>query len=687
MPQFTNRLAGESSPYLQQHAHNPVDWYPWGEEAFETARRTGKPILLSIGYSSCHWCHVMERESFEDEEIARLMNAYFVNIKVDREERPDVDDIYMDAVLTMTGSGGWPLNVFLTPDLKPFYGGTYFPPKRMYNMPSWREVLENIHYNYQEHRDKIQEQADHLTAHMKDANNFGNLVSEELKLAGNPFSSEKVEEMIGNLLERADTLNGGFGNAPKFPQTFSLKLLLQHYYHTGRQDCRDIVLLSLDKMSRGGLYDHIGGGFARYSTDAVWLVPHFEKMLYDNALLIDLYAEAFKLTKDEWYARVVRQSIDFVQREMMSDEKGFYSAMDADSEGVEGKYYVWEKSEIDEVLGEDAAIFAAFYGIEEQRNWEEGNILHIRKPLKEFAAEKGMEEKVLAEKLDAASRKLLAIRQNRVHPLTDDKILLSWNALMNASLVNAWKALGEDRYLELAKENMDFLLRAFREPGGREGLMHSYKNQHSSIPGFLDDYANTIRALIRLQEATGHMEYLEEARRLMEVCTDRFSEKGTGFFYYTPFGMEDIIIRKKEIYDNAVPSGNSIMAWNLYYLGVVFDRQDWKERAGLMCSTLERLITKYPSSFGNWGILFQALCYGIPEVVLTGENINELHRILLRNFLPEFVYQTTTKAREDYPLLGKKPVEANPLIFVCRNYTCKKPVGTEEEFLEEMKLH
>src|SRR5690606_38764421 len=304
MPQFTNRLAGESSPYLQQHAHNPVDWYPWGEVAFETARRTGKPILLSIGYSSCHWCHVMERESFEDEEIARLMNAYFVNIKVDREERPDVDDIYMDAVQTMTGSGGWPLNVFLTPDLKPFYGGTYFPPKRMYNMPSWREVLENIHYNYQEHRDKIQEQADHLTAHMKDANNFGNLVSEELKLAGNPFSSEKVEEMIGNLLERADTLNGGFGNAPKFPQTFSLKLLLQHYYHTGRQDCRDIVLLSLDKMSRGGLYDHIGGGFARYSTDAVWLVPHFEKMLYDNALLIDLYAEAFKLTKDEWYARV-----------------------------------------------------------------------------------------------------------------------------------------------------------------------------------------------------------------------------------------------------------------------------------------------------------------------------------------------------------------------------------------------
>lgn len=685
MSQFSNRLAGESSPYLLQHAHNPVDWFPWGDEAFEIARRTDKPILLSIGYSSCHWCHVMERESFEDEETAKFMNQHFINIKVDREERPDIDDIYMDAVQTMTGSGGWPLNVFLTPDLKPFFGGTYFPPKRMYNMPSWMEVLENIHHNYIQNKEKITEQANNLTLHLKDANNFGNFIAEELRHSLEIFTEEKLEELIENLLERADYEHGGFGTAPKFPQSFSLKLLLQNHFFTGNNSALSHALLTLDKMSMGGLYDHIGGGFARYSTDAHWLVPHFEKMLYDNALLLDVYAEAYKITGSSWYETVIRQTIDFVKREMMSGEKGFYSAIDADSEGVEGKYYVWEKKEIDEILGENANIFSEYYGIEEESNWEEGNILHIRSSIKEFSQNKGISEETLSVILNEGRKKLLEIRDKRIRPLTDDKILLSWNALMNYSLVNAWKALGDEDYLELAEQNMQFLLENFRDPSAQGGLLHSYKNKTATIPGFLDDYSNIIRALIQLQEATGKIWYLDEARRIMEICTEKFSEKGTGFFYYTPFGQEHTIIRKKEIYDNAVPSGNSIMAWNLYYLGVIYDRQDWKERAEILCSNLEKLIIKYPSSFGNWGIMFQGLVFGIPEVVVTGKNINEIHRNLLRIFLPEFVYQSTSIERATYPLLGNKPVEANPQIFVCRNYTCKKPVGSIAEFEKEIK--
>lgn len=685
MPKFTNRLIRETSPYLLQHAHNPVDWFPWGKEAFDIAVKEDKPILVSIGYSSCHWCHVMEKESFEDEATARFMNDHFVNIKVDREERPDVDMIYMEALQAMTGQGGWPLNVFLTPELQPFFGGTYFPPEKRFNMPSWREVLENILHNYQKFRKEITRQAENLTGHLHETSSLSRFIAEGLKDIELVFTREKSAEMVENLMNQADTLNGGFGNAPKFPQSFSLKLLMQHYFFTGNKSVLNHVMLSLDKMSMGGLYDHLGGGFARYTTDSKWIIPHFEKMLYDNALLLDIYAEAFKITGNLWYARVIRQSIEFIQREMMSVEKGFYSALDADSEGVEGKFYTWKEEGIANVLQEEAELFSAYYGVKQEGNHEGENILHI--PLKslEFAAARGLPEEELLQKLELCRQKLFAVREKRIRPETDDKILISWNALMNYTLVNAWKAIGDGHYLQLAEENMAFLLKKFKNSRG--GLMHTYKNGTAAIEGFLDDYAFTIRALINLQEATGKTDYLDKALSLTEYVIKEFDDGEEGYFYFTPQGQEDVLVRKKEIYDNATPSGNSIMAWNLCYLGVVFDKPEWRKRAETMVGKLEKLVLKYPSSFGMWGIQFQSLSYGIPEVVVIGENINEFHRNILRIFLPEHVYQSTSSEKPTLPLLANKPVEAASKVYICRNFTCEKPLGSIEEFKKGIRAN
>jgi Highly conserved protein containing a thioredoxin domain len=406
---MANRLIHETSPYLLQHAHNPVDWYPWGEEALNRARHENKPILVSIGYAACHWCHVMEKESFEDEETARFMNEHFINIKIDREERPDLDHIYMDAVQAMTGSGGWPLNVFLTPEGKPFYGGTYFPPKAMYNRPSWKDILNGVAQAYAQKRDEVELQAANLTQHLFQANSFGMQA-----LAGDlveHFKVEKVHEMFRNIMKNADRQDGGFGRAPKFPQSFVIQYLLHYYYHTKNQDALDQACLSLDKMIYGGIHDQLGGGFARYSTDGEWLVPHFEKMLYDNALLVNVLSEAYQLTGKPLYRRAIEQTIGFVQRELSSPEGGFYSALDADSEGVEGKFYVWSKAEVESVLGEDAALFCEFYDITEKGNWEHKNILNIRKPPEQFAAERNIAVEQLLTKLDEGRAKLLPVQK------------------------------------------------------------------------------------------------------------------------------------------------------------------------------------------------------------------------------------------------------------------------------------
>ena len=538
--QFTNRLAGETSPYLLQHAHNPVDWYPWGDEALQKARNENKPILVSIGYAACHWCHVMERESFENEDTARVMNEHFVNIKIDREERPDLDHIYMDAVQAISGSGGWPLNVFLTPDLKPFYGGTYFPPIRAFNRASWTEVLNSIATIFRDKRHEIDSQAENLTQHLQQANDFG--IRKENNNFEEVFSRENTETAFKALMNAADKKEGGFGQAPKFPQTFSIQYLLHYYYYTKNQLALDQACLSLDKMINGGIYDQIGGGFARYSTDAIWLAPHFEKMLYDNALLIIVLAEAYQVTGKELYKKVISDTIKFIEREMLSPEGGFYSALDADSEGVEGKFYVWSKEEIERILRDDAKLYSEYYGITKTGNWEHTNILHVSGDRSVFATAHGLSEVELEEFLRTNSEKLLAERSKRIRPALDDKILLGWNALMNTAYSKAYQAFGDENYKEQAIANMDFLLNRFKK--NERELFHTYKNGVAKYPAFLDDYAFLIQSLIHLQEITGNGHYLVTARKLAELVIEKFGEEESGFFFYTALDQKDILVRK-----------------------------------------------------------------------------------------------------------------------------------------------
>jgi len=658
-----NRLARETSPYLLQHAHNPVDWYAWGEEALLAARRDDKPILVSIGYAACHWCHVMERESFEDADIARFMNERFINIKIDREERPDLDHIYMDAVQAMTGSGGWPLNVFLTPEGKPFFGGTYFPPRPVYNRSSWREVLAGVSAAFNDRRSEIEQQAENLTRHVATTGGFG--IGEEKKDPDPVFRPETLNQIRDKLLASADKQEGGFGGAPKFPQTFSIRFLLHHYYFTHDRAALDHACLCLDKMIRCGIYDQLGGGFARYSTDREWLVPHFEKMLYDNALMIITLCEAYQLTKSHLYRSAIEETIGFVTRELGSPDGGFYSSLDADSEGMEGKYYIWDKAEIDLVLGKDAALFCAVFGVTAEGNWEGANIL-TRPERTELTAEQ-------QETLKTAKARLLAHRNKRIRPALDDKILLGWNALMNIACSKAFAALGDDRYRQLAMANMKFLRERFRGEG-LHYYYHAYKGE-ASVPAFLDDYATLISAKVHLQEITGEGRYLTEARDILRVVTEHFSEPETGFFFYTHDGQKDILLRKREIYDGATPSGNSMMASNLLYLGIVFDEADCIGRAGRMASALHRAVTNYPGSFGVWATIFQACTYNIPEVVITGHWPENARKEFLAHLIPYRVFQSSQEENTQFPLLRDKPAGQDPLIFVCLDRTCQQPVN------------
>ncbi len=660
----TNRLSEETSPYLLQHAHNPVDWYPWGEEALTAARTQDKPILVSIGYSACHWCHVMERESFEDSATAHFMNENFINIKVDREERPDLDHIYMDAVQAMTGSGGWPLNVFLTPEAKPFYGGTYFPPRPIHNRNSWTEVLSGVAVAFRDRRTEVEQQADNLTRHVATAGSFG--IDTGAASAGTaPFSPTVLHEIRDRLLGTADTTYGGFGGAPKFPQTFSIRFLLNDYYHTGNKASLDQACLSLDKMIRGGIYDQLGGGFARYATDREWLVPHFEKMLYDNALLIITLSEAFQLTQKALYKEAIEQCISFIDRELGNGEGAYFSALDADSEGIEGKYYVWDAREIAEILGEDARIFMDYYGVTEKGNWEGTNILTrpVEGPLSPDETQR----------LETARQLLLEYRSRRIRPGLDDKILLGWNALMNIAFSKAFAATGEDAYSDRAVANMRFLQTKLKG----EGLYfysHSWKGE-ARLPAFLDDYACLIAALIQLQEITGEADWLYQGRQVLVYVIDHFSDPETGFFFYTHEAQQDIILRKKEIYDGATPSGNSMMASNLLYLSVVFHEEDWAERARRMVSAMRQPVTGYPGSFGGWATIFQALTYSIPEVVITGVSPENARKEFLSHLIPYRVFQSMQVENTQFPLLRDKPVGSGTLIFLCKDYACQLPVN------------
>ncbi|MEP6594826.1 MAG: thioredoxin domain-containing protein, partial [Ginsengibacter sp.] len=674
MRYFTNNLKNETSPYLLQHAHNPVDWYPWGEEALQKAKKHDKPILVSIGYSACHWCHVMEKESFENEDTAKLMNEYFINIKIDREERPDLDHIYMDAVQAIAGNGGWPLNVFLTPDCKPFYGGTYFPPVKAFNRASWKEVLTGIHKLFTEKREQVEAQAEELTRHIGQTNLTAQ-GKNVLFIDGNElFTWSQADAIFKNIIKQADKQWGGFGNAPKFPQTFTIKYLLRYYHYTKNEEALKQACLSLDKMIYGGIYDHVGGGFARYSTDAEWLAPHFEKMLYDNALIISALCDAYQLTGNKLYKKTVEQTIDFIKRELMNDEGGFFSALDADSEGVEGKYYVWSFDEIREILGQEAGLFCEFYDVSPQGNWEHTNILRVLVPLNEFSQIKNIEATKLENILEACLSKLLLQRNKRMRPQLDDKILLSWNALMNIALCKASAIFGETTYREVAVANFDFLWSKFRI-NETTLLYHTFKNGIAKYPAFLDDYSYLVKACIHLQEITSEQIYLRCALSVTKTVIENFSENIHDHFYYTGKFQTDVIVRKKEIYDGAVPSGNSVMATNLLYLSLITDNKEWKERGVTLLTNLSEIVINHPTSFGNWACTLIDQVTAINEIAVVGKGFEQLRNELLKYFIPNKVFQCSQTAGGAFPLLSNKTVFSQPLIYLCRNYICQSPTN------------
>ena len=674
----TNRLVHESSPYLLQHAHNPVDWFPWGEEALRKAKKEDKPILVSIGYAACHWCHVMERESFEDESTARMMNQYFVNIKIDREERPDLDHIYMDAVQSITGSGGWPLNVFLTPEAKPFYGGTYFPPERAHNRASWKEILEGIHKAYREKKHEIISQAENLTEHLQSANSFGfqNKSSQE---KNSTVTNEHLNTITQNLLQSGDTVWGGFGKAPKFPQTFSIQFLLRQYHFTKNEAALQQALLSIDKMIAGGIHDQLGGGFSRYSTDNEWLAPHFEKMLYDNALLISVIAEAFQITANPTYSKTIQDCIAFIERELNSEEGGYFCALDADSEGVEGKFYTWSLAEIQELLKDDAVIFCKYYQIENAGNWEHTNILWVRDSPEDFARLNGLELAEFEKLIERSKKILFEARTKRVRPSLDDKILLGWNALMNTAYSKAYAALGIESYKEIAKRHMLFLEKNFSQSDGK--WFHTYKNGQAKQSAFLDDYAYLIQALIHLQEITGDGSYLLKSQELMEMAIAHFKEEETGFFYFTHDQQNDVIIRKKEIYDGATPSGNSIMASNLLYLSKVFDRREWVLLAQRLSNTLQENTIKYPGSFGIWASILQLYCFEVMEIAITGRDFEKNLPTVMKKYIPNKIIQSGETNFSNFPLLANRETAIPVAFYICKNFTCLRPFYNIVDFL------
>lgn len=680
---MANKLIHETSPYLLQHANNPVNWYSWGAEALQKAKEEDKPILISIGYAACHWCHVMERESFEDEATAAIMNEHFINIKIDREERPDIDHIYMDAVQAMTGSGGWPLNVFLTPDKKPFYGGTYFPPQPVMNRPSWKDVLLAVADAFTHKRANIEQQADGMTAHLQKTNSFG--ISTDGK---NLMSIELADTACNNLLSQADVVWGGFGNAPKFPQTFSIQFLLHYYFirnnhaETNASKALEQALLSIDKMIDGGINDQLGGGFARYATDKEWLVPHFEKMLYDNALIVSTICEACQFTKKEKYLETIKQTLAFVERELLDAGGGFYAALDADSEGVEGEFYTWNEETVRKVIGKNADVFMSYYDITPSGNWDGTNILRVLKTPDIFAAEMGIEVNELKKILQAGKQKLLNERSKRVRPALDDKIILSWNALMNIAFCKAYATTGNESYKSRAIDNMQFILQAFTGTNGR--LSHVWKNGVAKYPAFLDDYAYLIQALLQLQKVTGDVLWLEKAKGYCEQVIKDFSDNN-GFFYYTMENQLDVIVRKKELYDGATPSGNALMAQNLLELGILLDKENWQQRAQTMIAGVGDVIVKYPVSFGMWlQTLLQQLT-GTKEIVLMGDYEKPLKE-LLTNYLPGTIIMAAHKQNITYPLLaGKKPEEPFA-IYLCENYACKKPVTSVSQLLENINI-
>ncbi|WP_165836334.1 thioredoxin domain-containing protein [Taibaiella soli] len=671
---MSNRLKNEQSPYLLQHAHNPVDWYPWGDEAFERAKAENKPVIVSIGYAACHWCHVMERESFEDKTVAAYMNEHFICIKVDREEHPDVDHLYMDAVQAISGSGGWPLNAFVTPERIPFYGGTYFPPGPAYNRPSWSQVLQRMNEIWHQQPGEIKTQTTQMVQFLK-------------QTAQTSMSSDKTADwnmdscrkMVENLLQMADTEQGGFGRAPKFPGTMAISFLLEHYHFTKHEPSLKQALLSLDKMLEGGIYDQLGGGFARYATDNEWLIPHFEKMLYDNALLIVSLADAYALTKENRYKKIIEETVAFADRELWNGVGGYFSALDADSEGVEGKYYTWTWTEWVDALGGNDEVVAAYFGVSEEGNWEETNILSVVSTDETLAARFLLPLEEIQNRIASAKTKLFEFRKSKIRPATDDKTLLSWNALMNLALTKAGQVLENDVYKQKATAHMQWLLQTFVTPSG--DLLHTWKDGIARISANLDDYAYLIQALLQLASVTGELRWIPEAKNWCDYVLTHFQHESGNFFYFTSDLQKDIPIRKLDLYDGATPSGNAVMAHNLLWLGLCTENHSWLEQSHFMMRQTVSTAMRYPYSFGNWCILAQRYTKDPKTVVCIGVKAG-IHAAVLREyFTPNCYLIETVEENFEIPVLRDKYFQGENYIFVCTRQACLAPYKEPEAVL------
>jgi len=689
-----NRLIHEKSPYLLQHAYNPADWYPWGDKAFEKARKEDKPIFLSIGYSTCHWCHVMERESFEDHEVAKLMNETFVSIKVDREERPDLDHIYMTVSQILTGSGGWPLNIIMTPDKRPFYAGTYIPKESRFGRLGMMDLIPRVKQIWKERRDEVLDSAEKIV---------GALKSVESEAPGKVPDISTMDDAYQQLAQRFDERFGGFSKAPKFPTPHSLYFLLRYWKRTNNQKALQMLDKTLREMRQGGIYDHVGFGFHRYSTDQEWLVPHFEKMLYDQAMLAMAYVEAYQAMGNESYKKTAEEIFSYVLRDMTAPSGGFYSAEDADSEGVEGKFYVWTEEEIREVLKKKEADFLIkLFNVEKTGNFLEeatrektgANIMHLKKSLSETATDLKMSEQDLQDQLASAREKLFAHREKRIHPHKDDKVLTDWNGLMIAALAKGSRAFGEPRYAEAAKKALNFIFDQMRQPNGR--LLHRYRDGQAGITANVDDYAFLIWGLIELYEATFDAHYLEDALKMNEEMLKHFWDDKSGGLFFTPDDGEALIVRKKEIYDGAVPSGNAVAMLNLLRLARFTGNTHLEERAMELGRTFSKAVNQFPSGYTQFLVAVDFSIGPSYEVVIVGksegDDTREMLEALRTRFIPNKVTVFRPSEMESPPIdrlaeYVKYQVsrDGKATAYVCMNFACKEPTTEVDKMLELIK--
>jgi uncharacterized protein YyaL (SSP411 family) len=679
-----NRLAQETSPYLLQHKDNPVDWYPWGPEALAKAKAEDKPIFLSIGYAACHWCHVMEHESFEDPDTARLMNALFVSVKVDREERPDLDSIYMNAVVSLTGHGGWPMSVFLTPEGVPFYGGTYFPLEPGRGMPSFQQILRGVHDAWKNRRDQALAGGQEVLRHIQAGDGLGRADPAE----GSELSVEALREAVQALWSQFDWRNYGWGQAPKFPQPMAIEFLLRYHHLTGESTPLEMATKTLRAMARGGIYDQLGGGFHRYATDSIWLVPHFEKMLYDNSQLARVYLHAWQVTGDPEFRRVTEETLDYVQREMTDAGGGFYSTQDADSEGEEGKFFIWAVDEINTALGDDAALFKEAYGVRPAGNFEGENILFLAADDETLARHFNTTEEDVRARLASAKRTLFALREQRVKPGLDDKVLAAWNGLMLAAFAEAARVFERDDYLHTAIANANFYLTVMRTPEGR--LYRSWRKGRAKLNAYLEDYANVAEGLLTLYETTFDARYFSAARELLDYVLAHFADPHGGFFD-TSDDHEPLVTRPKDTQDNAVPSGNSMTITILLKLAAFTGETRYAEIADAALRSMQSLLARYPTGFAQWlGALNFAL--GQPkEIALVGDQANDDLRALLQvifgAYRPFKVVALKRPGEESpIPLLADRDAkDGKATAYVCYNFACQLPVVDSEALRQQLE--